>query len=110
MKILVTGATGMAGAEVIRQAIADQTIEKITALVRKPLMLQDARLQTVIHSDFLDYSGCTSMFRDHDVCIWCLGISQTQVSRQEYHTITYDYVVEAAKAMIAANPSIGFVF
>src|SRR5262245_42727081 len=110
MKILVTGATGMAGAEVIRQAIADQSIEKITALVRKPLLLKDARLQIVIHADFLDYSNCAHLFREHDVCIWCLGISQTQVSKQEYHTITYEYVVAAANAMLAVNPSIGFIF
>ena len=32
------------------------------------------------------------------------------MSKEEYHTITYDYTMEAAKAMLQANPSIAFVF
>ena len=44
LKLIVTGATGLAGAEVVRQAIADPEVESITALV-------DGKLETK-----LDYS------------------------------------------------------
>jgi uncharacterized protein YbjT (DUF2867 family) len=110
MKVIITGATGMAGAEVVRQAIADDNIEQIIALVRRPLEITHPKITTVIHHDFLNYDAVKDYFRDCDACIWCLGISQLQVSKQQYHLITYDYTIAAAKAMIGVNPETHFVF
>ena len=110
MKILITGATGMVGSEAVRQAILDPDIEKITALVRRPLDIQDAKLITITHRDFLDFSSLTDVFQDHDACLWCLGISQTKVSEEAYHTITYDYTMAAAKAIVQSNPDCTFIF
>ncbi|MGB8190361.1 MAG: NAD(P)H-binding protein [Chitinophagaceae bacterium] len=110
MNILVTGATGMVGAEVIRQAIVDDGITTVTAIARKPLSIEHPKLTTVIHDNFIDYSALAPVFAKHDACLWCLGISQLQVSKQEYEVITYDYAVAAAKAMLQANPNIHFLF
>jgi uncharacterized protein YbjT (DUF2867 family) len=110
MKIIVTGATGMAGSEVLRQAIRDPKIEQITAIVRRPMQLHALKLREVIHDNFLDYSGLEEVFKQHDACIWCLGISQTQVSRDMYFTITYEYTIAAATAILQANPDINFIF
>ena len=110
MKILVTGATGMAGSELIRQAIEDDGIDEIIALVRNPLEITHPKITTVIHKDFLNYDAVKEYFKICDACIWCLGISQLQVSKAQYIVITYDYAVAAAKAMHAVNPSIHFIF
>jgi uncharacterized protein YbjT (DUF2867 family) len=110
MKIIITGATGMAGSEVIRQAIANDSIEEITALVRRPLEITHPKIKTVVHSDFLNYDTVAGHFKDADACIWCLGISQLQVTKKEYELITYDYTIAAAKAMLANNSGIHFIF
>jgi uncharacterized protein YbjT (DUF2867 family) len=110
MKILVTGASGMAGSEVIRQAIADDSITEIIALARRPLEIVHPKIKTVIHQDFLNYDAVKDLFKDCDACIWCLGISQLQVSKQRYAVITYDYTIAAAKALLSVNPDIHFVF
>lgn len=111
MKIIITGATGMVGSEVLKQSLLDADIKKVTAIVRKPLNIQNPKLNVIIHSNFLDYSGLGEVFKEHDACLWCLGISQTKVkSEEEYHTITYDYAINAAKAMLQSNSSIGFLF
>ncbi len=109
-KIIVTGATGLAGSEVVRQAILDEGISEITALVRRPLPIQHPKLKIVLHDNYRDYSSLSPLFAANDACVWCLGISQTQVTQDEYIKITYDYVVTAAQAMLSANPAITFVF
>lgn len=110
MTIIITGATGMAGSELVRQAIADESITSIIALVRRPMEIVHPKITTVIHKDFLNYDAVKDHFKKADACFWCLGISQLQVSKQQYAVITYDYAVAAAKAMLAANPGIHFVF
>lgn len=110
MKIILTGATGTAGSETLTQALLDKDITEVIALQRKPLGVQHPKLKVIIHKDFLNYAGLESEFKNADACIWCLGISQTKVSKAEYETITYDYTMNAAKAMLVANPNITFVF
>lgn len=108
MKIILTGATGFAGGEVLRQALLDPEIEQVTVLTRRTLGLSHAKLKELIVSDFLDYSSVD--LSGHDACIWCLGVSQTQVRETEYIRITFDYTLAAARAMYAANPQLRFCF
>jgi len=110
MKIIVTGATGLVGAEVLRLAINDKEIEQVTALTRRPSIIQHPKIRTVLHNDFLNYAGLDDLFKEHDAIIWCLGISVSQVKKEQYHVITYDYATAAAKAILKANPAMHFIF
>ena len=110
MRIIVTGATGLAGEEVVRQAIANNKITSITAIVRKPMKLQSPKLQTIIHNNFMDYSELKEVIENNDAFLWCLGISQSQVNKTEYERITYDYTIAAATAINILNPGMTFVF
>jgi uncharacterized protein YbjT (DUF2867 family) len=110
MNLLVTGATGLVGAEVVRQAIIDDDISQVTCPVRREGTIQHPKLKYIVHNNFLDYSSMVDLFRQQDACIWALGVSQTQVSKEKYHEITHDYAVAAAKALVIANPEITFLF
>lgn len=110
MKIIITGATGTAGSEVLRQALADPEISDVLVLSRRPLDVTGAKLKTVLLNDFLDYAGNVSQFAGYDACLWCLGISQTEVSKQDYEKITFDYALAAAQAMQACSDDFRFCF
>ena len=75
MKIIVTGATGLVGAEVVRQALLDNDIQEITALVRRPLDIPHlpeqgrTKLKSVIHNNFLDYSAPSELLKTQDACL-----------------------------------------
>ena len=110
MKIIITGATGLVGAEVVRQAVADSSITEIVTPVRSQPQITDAKITVVNHKDFADYTAMKQHFATADALIWCLGISQTQVSKKEYEIITYDYVAACAEFCKQVNPDIRFVF
>ena len=110
MRILITGATGMVGSEVVRQAILQDDIEDILVLGRRPLPITHPKLRFVLHSDFQNYTGLGEEFKKCDACIWCLGVPQAWATAEEYHTITYSYTIAAAKALLTVNPDITFVF
>ncbi|CDG82592.1 NAD-dependent epimerase/dehydratase family protein [Janthinobacterium agaricidamnosum] len=109
MNIILTGATGFAGGEVLSALLADPAVHQVTALVRRGLGVAHPKLKEVIVNDFLDYSALTSSLQA-DACIWCLGVSQTEVSKEDYIKITFDYALAAARAMLAINPQLRFCF
>lgn len=89
MKIVLTGATGTA---------------------RRDPGLQHPKLKFIPHSDFTDYAGVLPALRDHDACLWCLGVSQNAVTEAEYRRITYDYALAGARAMAGLKPDFRFCF
>lgn len=110
MRVILTGATGVAGSEALRQCLADPGVERVTALTRRAVGVAHAKLTEVILDDFLDYGPALASLAGHDACLWCLGISQSRVSRAEYEVITFDYTLAGARAMAAANPRFVFCF
>lgn len=110
MKIIITGATGLIGAEVIRQAVADGSITQIVAPVRSRLTITDPKITVVTHTDFTDFTALQDHIATADALIWCLGISQTQVTKKEYEIITYGYVAACIQFCLKLNPAIRFVF
>ena len=109
MRLILTGVTGFVGNEVLYQAINDSGIERVVAITRRPSGTSHAKLTEVVLRNFLDYSEIGEHLKA-DACIWCLGVSQTEVDKEEYIRITHDYTLAAARAMFAANPRMQFCF
>jgi uncharacterized protein YbjT (DUF2867 family) len=55
-----------------------------------------------------DYSAMTDQLSGYDACFFCLGISSTGMSEEAHHRITYELPVNAAEALLAANPGMTF--
>lgn len=111
MKILIFGATGSAGGSVLRACLASPAVEEVRAIVRRPLSLADPKLRVFVHDDYLDYSKVADAFAGVDACLFCLGISATQVSGEaEYRRITHDFALAAARALRARSPAAAFHF
>lgn len=77
MKVIVTGATGFVGAEVLRHCINNADITSIVALTRKdlsPELAKSDKVKTIIHKDFEHYpDSIIREFQGAVACLWCLG-------------------------------------
>jgi uncharacterized protein YbjT (DUF2867 family) len=111
MKVLVFGATGSAGGSVLNACLSASSVSKVRAIVRRPLAVSHAKLRTIVHADFEDYSAIADVFADLDACLFCLGKSATQVSNEaEYRRITRDLAIAAARAVQTGSPDAIFHF
>lgn len=94
MKVILTGATGFIGSEVLKQCIANPTITTVVALSRRALKITDQKLEVIILQDFNTYTdSILRRLEDADACIWCMG---TTAAIPE---IEIDYPVAFARAM-----------
>ena len=111
MKILIFGASGSAGGSVLRACLDSPAVEEVRAVVRRPLTLVDEKLRVFLHEDYLDYTKVEAAFAEVDACLFCLGISATQVSGEaEYRRITHDFALAAARSLHAWSPNAVFHF
>jgi uncharacterized protein YbjT (DUF2867 family) len=108
MKILLFGATGSAGSAVLEACLGASVVDEVRAIARRPLMHTNSKLRTFVHKDFLDYATVEEAFHKIDACLFCLGVSITQVSKADYRTITYSYTLAAANMLKRYSPSAFF--
>ena len=109
MKIILFGATGSAGGSVLRACLSTSRVEEVRAIVRRPLKIADGKLRVFTHGDFLDYGAIQEAFAGVDACLFCLGISASQVSGEaEYRRITHDFALAAARELKDGSPGVAF--
>lgn len=80
MKLIVTGATGLVGSEVIRLALRNPAVTSVVAIARKPVLapanvgseLQTSKLQSVVLESWTSPypESVIRHVEDADACIW----------------------------------------
>ncbi|KAI1151444.1 putative nucleoside-diphosphate-sugar epimerase [Nemania diffusa] len=118
MHVILTGATGLVGSGVLDAMIKMKDVTKISILSRRPVQMaedaKDPRINVIIHKDFAKYdSAVLDQLKGARGCVWALGISQTQVSKEDYVKITKDYAIAATKAfqdLAHENEPFNFVY
>ncbi|KUI55036.1 Benzoylformate decarboxylase [Cytospora mali] len=110
------GATGLVGSAVLDAMLKMKDVTKISIISRRPVKMaedaKDPRVTTIIHNNFEKYdSDLLSKVEGAAGCVWALGISQTQVGKEEYIQITKTMTLRAAEAFqTLATPAQPFNF
>ncbi|MDY6845016.1 MAG: NAD-dependent epimerase/dehydratase family protein [Thermodesulfobacteriota bacterium] len=109
--VIIFGATGNAGGQLLDQSLLDNRISKVTIISRKESGIEHEKLHEIIHRDFLDFSAVEDTFKEPDVCFYCVGVSQLQVNKEdEYKKITHDYTIAVAEILLKNNKEVTFCF
>jgi uncharacterized protein YbjT (DUF2867 family) len=110
MRVLLFGATGMIGQGVLRECLLDPDVESVVAVLRSPTSQQRAKLRELLHKDFLDFSPIESQLSGFDACFFCLGVSSTGMSEEDYQRITYGFTLAAARVLVKLNANMTFIY
>ena len=79
MKLVVAGATGLLGTEIIRQTLQVPEITQVIALARKPIRIDpnvdSSKVKSIVIKDYGEYpDDVKAEFAGADACIWCVSI------------------------------------
>ena len=106
--VLILGATGQVGSELLKLALADPRVERVTAPTRRPLAPQPRLLNPIL--DLGDLPEEADWWRA-DIAFCALGTTLRQAgSRHGFYRVDHDAVCNAARRLRAAGtPTLGLV-
>jgi hypothetical protein len=100
----------MVGHGVVHACLRDERVRQVTAISRGPLDVTHPKLRVRQHEDFRDLSPVADRLGQVDACYFCIGTPSAGRTEQEYRTVTYDYALAAAEALLPLNPDLTFVY
>lgn len=110
MRVLLFGASGMVGQGVLRECLLDPEVQSVISIGRNASGQRHAKLQEVIHADFLDFSSIENQLSGFDACFFCLGVSSAGMNEENYRRITYEFTLSAARVLARLNPNMTFIY
>jgi uncharacterized protein YbjT (DUF2867 family) len=95
-QVLLLGATGLVGSNVLRELLASNLVGNVTVLVRKPLAISNSKLIQVV-TDFTDLSALDSI-GPVDALFCCIGTTRKKTpDLVQYKAIDYGITMEVAR-------------
>lgn len=110
MKVIITGATGMAGEGVLLECLQNDKVTEILSISRKSCNIQHDKLKELIVPDFTKLDDFVAKIGGYDACFYCAGISSVGMKEDKYTYITYDTTMAFAKVLLSVNPDMVFCF
>lgn len=100
----------MVGAGVLHECLRDDRVREVVAVLRTPSDKSHPKLRELIRTDFLDYSDARETFSGADACFFCLGVTAVGKTEAEYHRLTFDLTLAAARTLAKLNPGMTFCY
>ena len=100
----------MVGEGVLIECLADPGVESVLIVGRRSSGVRHPKLRELVRKDFFDWSDVAGAFVGLDACFFCLGVSAADVSEADYHRLTHDLTLTAARAIAAQSPDLTFCY
>src|SRR5262245_23033849 len=99
VKVVLFGATGMVGAGVLHECLREERVQDVLSVQRSSSGMVHPKLRELIHDDFFDYHAIRDELRGADACFFCLGVTAVGKTEAEYHRLTFDITLAAARTL-----------
>ncbi|MCV6631529.1 MAG: NAD(P)H-binding protein [Flavobacteriaceae bacterium] len=103
--ILIAGASGMIGQEILKLAMEDVRVSSLRSLVRKPSGKTHPKLEEIVCHSFVNFQEHRAAFTAIDAAYFCIGAYTGAVSDALFKEITVDYALAFAKALQQNSPN-----
>ncbi|CZR59051.1 uncharacterized protein PAC_08943 [Phialocephala subalpina] len=108
MKVIIAGATGLIGSEVLSNLIQNKNITSIIILSRRPLPevgARDSRIKVIVLSNFLEYNGeVKKELNGAKAVLWALGGSNSNPTPSEkMDELEVQYPLALANALLSTR-------
>ena len=110
MRILMTGATGLVGQGVLREALAHPAVTRVGVLGRRATDSGDPRVEDVLVERFDDLDGVLDRLAPWDACFYCAGAPPLGTPQAQYRHVTLDLTLHVARAFAERNPQGRFLY
>ena len=110
VRAIITGASGMVGEGVLHECLKSAEVEKVLVVGRRSCGVSHPKLTEIIQEDFFDLSAIANQLGGYNACFFCLGVSSTGVSNEEYKRLTYDLTMNFAETVLKENPGMTFCY
>ena len=110
MNVLLFGATGMVGQGVLRECLLDPNVQLVQTVGRTATGAQHAKLREVVHQDLWHYEAIEANLSGFDACVFCLGVSSSGMTEEDYERVTYGVTMAAAEVLCRLNARMTFIY
>lgn len=100
----------MVGAGVLNECLQDERVHEVLSVQRTSSGRTHAKLRELIRTDFYTFDDLRDDFCDADACFFTLGVSAVGKTEVEYHRLTFDLTLAAAKMFAEVNPGSTFCY
>lgn len=110
MRVMIFGASGMVGQGVLRECLLDSGVDQVLSVGRSASGSTHQKLSDIVLADVTHLDRIADALRGYDACFFCLGVSSAGMSEERYTALTYDLTLAVARALVAINPAMRFIY
>ncbi len=112
MRVLIFGATGMVGSGVLRECLLAPDVEQVVSMGRSTVPVSHPKLDQRVRPNFATDPSTIpdDDLRGVDACFFCLGVSASGMTEEEYTATTYQLTLTVAERLAKLSPNASFVY
>lgn len=112
MRVLILGASGMVGGGVLRECLRAPDVEQVISIGRTALAMDHAKLIQSVQPNFASDPSTIldDELRGVDACFYCLGVSSSGMTEEQYTAVTYRLTLLIAERLAKLSPNATFVY
>lgn len=78
----------MVGQGALRECLRDPEVEQVVSVVRASTRATQQKLREIAHRDFLNFTPIENELTGLNACLYCLGVTSTGTTEENYTRIT----------------------